>query len=81
MRAHRSILCGRSIRGDRRPENRQPVPVAQMPVKDGLEVLRWLHRHPELPRKLPVVVLSAAEIPSETQLSYAWTFRPNAARN
>ena len=42
-----------------------------MPVKDGLEVLRWLHEHPEIPRKLPVVVLSSTELPSETQLAYA----------
>src|SRR5512137_2871236 len=37
----------------------------KMPVKDGLEVLRWLHEHPDIPRKLPVVVLSSAEIPDE----------------
>jgi CheY-like chemotaxis protein len=42
-----------------------------MPVKDGLEVLQWLHQHPEIPRKLPVVVLSSAELPSETQMAYA----------
>ena len=43
----------------------------KMPVKDGLEVLRWLHQHPEIPRKLPVVVLSSAEVPNETQMAYA----------
>ena len=43
----------------------------KMPVKDGLEVLRWLHQHPEIPRKLPVVVLSSTELPTETQLAYA----------
>jgi len=43
----------------------------KMPVKDGLEVLRWLHQHPEIPRKLPVVVLSSVELPSETQMAYA----------
>ena len=43
----------------------------KMPVKDGLEVLTWLHEHPEIPRKLPVVVLSSTELPSETQLAYA----------
>ena len=43
----------------------------KMPVVDGLEVLQWLHRHPEIPRKLPVVVLSSAELPSETQRAYA----------
>ena len=43
----------------------------KMPVKDGLEVLRWLHEHPEIPRKLPVVVLSSTELPSETQMAYA----------
>jgi len=43
----------------------------KMPVKDGLEVLRWLHAHPEIPRKLPVVVLSSAELPNETQIAYA----------
>ena len=43
----------------------------KMPVKDGLEVLRWLHAHPEIPRKLPVVVLSSAELPNETQVAYA----------
>ena len=43
----------------------------KMPVKDGLEVLRWLHDNPEIPRKLPVVVLSSAELPMETQRAYA----------
>ena len=43
----------------------------KMPVKDGLEVLQGLHQHPEIPRKLPVVVLSSAELPSETQMAYA----------
>jgi len=43
----------------------------KMPVKDGLEVLQWLHQHPEIPRKLPVVVLSSTELPSETQVAYA----------
>jgi CheY-like chemotaxis protein len=43
----------------------------KMPVKDGLEVLRWLHDHPDIPRKLPVVVLSSTELPNETQIAYA----------
>jgi CheY-like chemotaxis protein len=43
----------------------------KMPVKDGLEVLRWLHEHPEIPSKLPVVVLSSTELPNETQMAYA----------
>ena len=43
----------------------------KMPVKDGLEVLRWLHDHPEIPGKLPVVVLSSTELPTETQMAYA----------
>jgi CheY-like chemotaxis protein len=43
----------------------------KMPVKDGLEVLRWLHEHPDIPCKLPVVVFSSTELPSETQRAYA----------
>jgi CheY-like chemotaxis protein len=43
----------------------------KMPVMDGLQVLRWLHDHPEIPRKLPVVVLSSTELPNETQVAYA----------
>jgi len=43
----------------------------KMPVKDGLEVLQWLHDHPEIPRRLPVVVLSSTELPNETQMAYA----------
>jgi CheY-like chemotaxis protein len=43
----------------------------KMPVKDGLDVLRWLHAHPEIPRKLPVVVFSSTELPNETQMAYA----------
>ena len=42
-----------------------------MPVKGGLEVLRWLAEHRDIPRKLPVVVLSSAELPEETQKAYA----------
>jgi CheY-like chemotaxis protein len=43
----------------------------KMPVKDGLEVLQWLHKHPDIPSKLPVVVLSSTELPTETQMAYA----------
>ncbi len=43
----------------------------KMPVKDGLEVLRWLNQNPDIPRKLPVVVLSSTELPNETQMAYA----------
>jgi len=43
----------------------------KMPVKDGLEVLRWLHEHPDIPSKLPVVVLSSTDLPTETQKAYA----------
>ena len=43
----------------------------KMPVMDGLDVLRWLHQHPDIPRKLPVVVLSSTELPNETQIAYA----------
>ena len=43
----------------------------KMPVKDGLEVLRWLHEHPDIPGRLPVVVLSSTELPNETQIAYA----------
>src|SRR5258706_12086044 len=43
----------------------------KMPVKDGLEVLRWLSGHPDISRQLPVVVLSSAEFPDETQAAYA----------
>lgn len=43
----------------------------KMPVKDGLEVLRWLHEHPDITGRLPVVVLSSTELPTETQLAYA----------
>jgi CheY-like chemotaxis protein len=43
----------------------------KMPVKDGLDVLRWLAEHRDVTRKLPVVVLSSAELPEETQKAYA----------
>ena len=43
----------------------------KMPVKDGLEVLGWLHEHPDIPAKLPVVVFSSTELPTETQMAYA----------
>jgi len=43
----------------------------KMPVMDGLEVLRWLHEHPDIPRKLPVVVLSSMELPNESQIACA----------
>jgi CheY-like chemotaxis protein len=43
----------------------------KLPVKDGLEVLRWLSEHPEVSRQLPVVVMSSAEYPDETQAAYA----------
>ncbi len=42
-----------------------------MPVKDGLAVLQWLNEHPEIPRRLPVVVLSAREMADETQRAFA----------
>jgi CheY-like chemotaxis protein len=43
----------------------------KMPVKDGLEVLRWLKGHPDICQRLPVVVMSSAEFPDETQAAYA----------
>jgi CheY-like chemotaxis protein len=43
----------------------------KMPVKGGLDVLRWLHQHQEISSRLPVVVLSSAELPEETQAAYA----------
>lgn len=43
----------------------------RLPVKDGLEVLRWIHERPAIPQSLPVVVLSSVELPSETQQAYA----------
>ena len=43
----------------------------KMPLKDGLDVLRWLNQHPDLSRRLPVVVLSSNELPDETQAAYA----------
>ena len=66
-------LCGAGSFADRAA---YPFPVLflldlKMPVKDGLEVLEWLHEHPDIPRKLPVVVLSSTELPNETQRAYA----------
>jgi len=66
-------LAGEGAFADR---TAHPFPVLflldlKMPVKDGLEVLRWLHEHPEIPSKLPVVVLSSMEMPNETQMAYA----------
>jgi CheY-like chemotaxis protein len=43
----------------------------KMPVKDGLDVLRWLHQHPAISHRLPVVILSSNELPEETQMAYA----------
>jgi CheY-like chemotaxis protein len=43
----------------------------KMPVKDGLEVLRWLSQHREITSKLPVVILSSSELPEETQAACA----------
>ena len=60
-----------SVRGTLEPFPALFLLDLKMPVKDGLEVLRWLHGHPEIPRKLPVVVLSSTELPNETQLAYA----------
>lgn len=62
--------------GDFADRNAYPFPALflldlKMPVMDGLDVLRWLHQHPEIPRRLPVVVLSSTELPSETQIAYA----------
>jgi CheY-like chemotaxis protein len=66
------------LAGEGKYSNRDafPFPVLflldlKMPVKDGLEVLRWLHDHPDIPHKLPVVVLSSTELPNETQIAYA----------
>src|SRR5713226_1756457 len=66
-------LAGEGIYADRA---QYPFPALflldlRMPGKDGLAVLRWLNEHPDIPRKLPVVVLSSLELPEETQLAYA----------
>ena len=41
----------------------------KMPVKDGLEVLQWLHEHPEIPRRLPVVVLTSSNLQADIDKS------------
>jgi CheY-like chemotaxis protein len=66
-------LAGEGQYGDRAAH---PFPALflldlKMPVRDGLEVLRWLHDHPDITGRLPVVVLSSTELPTETQLAYA----------
>ncbi len=66
-------LCGEGAFTDRA---KHPFPALflldlKMPVKDGLEVLHWLNQHPDIPHKLPVVVLSSTELPDETQMAYA----------
>jgi CheY-like chemotaxis protein len=66
-------LAGEGTFADR---DAYPFPVLflldlKMPVMGGLEVLRWLHEHPDIPSKLPVVVLSSTEMPNETQMAYA----------
>ena len=43
----------------------------KMPVKSGLDVLRWLSEHPNISERLPVVIMSSAEFPDETQAAYA----------
>src|SRR5664279_2791289 len=43
----------------------------KMPVKDGLEVLKWLHEHPDIASKLPGVDFSSTELPNQTQIAYA----------
>ena len=47
----------------------------KMPVKDGLDVLRWLNGRPDICQRLPVVVMSSAEFPDETQAAYAMSIQ------
>jgi CheY-like chemotaxis protein len=66
-------LAGEGRFGDR---EQNPFPALflldlKMPVKDGLEVLQWLHEHPEIPKQLPVVVFSSSELPEETQKAFS----------
>ena len=48
----------------------------KMPVKDGLEVLRWLNQHPDIPRRLPVVVLVRRSCPMKRKWPMRWISRP-----
>jgi CheY-like chemotaxis protein len=43
----------------------------KMPVKDGLDVLRWLAEHRDISSRLPVIVLSSSNMPEESQKAYA----------
>jgi CheY-like chemotaxis protein len=66
-------LAGEGIYADRAS---YPFPALflldlKMPIKDGIEVLQWLHAHPDIPARLPVVVFSSTELPNETQMAYA----------
>ena len=66
-------LAGEGKYGDRAAH---PFPALflldlKMPIKNGLEVLQWLHEHPNITSMLPVVVLSSTELPTETQMAHA----------
>jgi CheY-like chemotaxis protein len=66
-------LAGQGPYSDR---TKYPIPALflldlKMPGQDGMAVLRWLNEHPDIPRSVPVVVLSSAEMPEETQMAYA----------
>jgi CheY-like chemotaxis protein len=67
-----SYLSGQ---GDYANRERYPFPALllldlKMGPWNGADVLRWLQQHPELRRRLTVVILSAVDTPQEIEAAY-----------
>ncbi len=66
-------LCGEGQYADRQkyPFPRILITDLKMPKMDGLQVLKWLHDHPQC-NLIPRIVLSASRQPSDVQEAYKW---------
>lgn len=66
-------LCGEGKYADRQkyPFPRILITDLKMPKMDGLQLLRWLHDHPQC-NIIPRIVLSASRQPSDVQEAYKW---------
>jgi len=68
-----SYLRGEGVYANRRtyPFPRILITDLKMPKVGGLEVLKWLHQHPEC-NVIPKVVLTASRETSDIQTAYKW---------
>ena len=68
-----AYLCGRAPYDDRKKYAFPRILITdlKMPIMDGMQLLRWLHDHPQC-NVIPRIVLTASRQVSDIQEAYKW---------